>query len=266
MKNGIIYISVCLLLLCGCGNSDDTPVVMVNMPQTQNVTEADNEVSDNGTDNMNSANEQNENAKEYDGSGYTSFRGINVSDIEDYTCNAVIYYPSNTDYNEVTTANISFGDITNEMSGDRKIYNIPLTISMYDLYSSDNVNYSGCITPSVEFADDLTGGIIPVRDTLDNDGYSYGITFKTNDAEYLINYTCNVTVSRSDYEPADNGGYRRKIAFNAVYTVDVPYDYEGLIMKITPCNQYRDVNVTDVDMATHMLDDEMIEGQRFFRL
>lgn len=204
---------------------------------------------------------------DYRGESYTEFRNIDVHQLENIKKNAVIYYQANPEeYNMPVDCQIDFGEITVDTSTSEKIITLPVTMSLEELYSSENIKYSGVITPSIEFADDYTGGLLYARDTKGNDGYNYGITFKSNEEEYTINYKCNVSVERGEYRESVDKNFVRPVKFIANYEIRCPLDYDGLLIKVTPMSEYRELVLEENDTTTHLLDEELAEDVLFMRI
>lgn len=78
-------------------------------------------------------------------------------DLQSLSMDGVIYYQVNpVEYNEVSTANISFGQVTSIPDQDSKVkVTLPVTITMKGKYTNDCIDYSGCITPSFELLTDI---------------------------------------------------------------------------------------------------------------
>lgn len=200
----------------------------------------------------------------YDLSGYTTFYNLPVSECQansDYNVNGIIYSQNDPDsYNMPVQCHIHIADITCENTDTEKIYKIPLTVSFEELYSSDNVKYSACITPAIEFADNISGKILPARDTKGSDQYSYGISFSDDTHNYTLNCKCQVESKISDYSESSDGNYTRVREFSALYEITVPKDYNNLLMKISPVNNLRDINTVEAEATTHYMNEEMPEG------
>lgn len=277
MKNRLINICkfLCISLLitavsgCGKANEINKEVITIDMGDGANQTQTDIQIStENNAGINNSENTANpmDTYSDYDGNGYLEYRGISSIDPQDLKMNSVIYYPNNPEeFNMVTPCDISFDQISLEVSDTEMTYIIPVKITMEELYSEDNVKYSGCITPSIEFADNITGGLFAVRDTKGNDLYDYSITFSNNGEDYTINYKCNVTVEKGEYTESVKNNYVRPVTFNAIYEISCPLDYDGLLMKITPTKEYRNVITEIADYSTHLLDEEISDDVVFIR-
>lgn len=271
--NNTIVLMFAILILVGCGNKaaengiDEKEVITINTASNTEDTKDSVSITDETAAEEERSLAVREEYSNYDGSGYCKFRKIDLEDVADFTSKAVIYYQQNPEeYNMPVDANIHFGEITNSANGDFKTYVIPVTIEVQELYSADNVKYSGCITPSIEFADNITGGIIPVRDTKGNDSYNYGITFTMKEKEYKIDYSCDVKIITGEYMAGNNGNYVRNLSFEARYTVNLPADYDGLVMKIMPVTEYRPINAVDVDSSNRLLDEEFVNGTVYIKL
>lgn len=179
----------------------------------------------------------------------------------------VIYYPQNPSaYNMGVDCDIVFGEINTQISESIKVITIPVTLTMQGLYTCDDVDYSSAITPYLELADDYSGYLLPLRSTKGNDTYAYGVTLKSGGVDFDINYTVAVDYERGDYTSIGGGNYQRPIIFHATYTVEVPSNYKGLVLKISPVSSITGLNAASIDSTLHLMDEELTNDTLYFKI
>lgn len=275
----ICIVSILTFNITGCGNNKETEkeVISINVAGQDNAENMEDNRTEISSDTENisenaaySVSDNSEAVAEeyasYDFKGYSQFKNLSLTKPGSFTSEAVIYYQPNPDYFKTVPADISFGNIECDMADGGKLYKIPVTIKIQELYTADNIKYSGCITPSVELADDITGEIIPLRDTKGNDKYDNEVIINSEDKEYKISYNISVSITTGDYALSGNGDYTRLVSFNAMYEVLVPEDYSGLIFKISPVTEYKKVNISELSLDKILMDQELSEGTVFVKI
>lgn len=188
--------------------------------------------------------------------------------IQNCTMDGVIYYQLNPEeYNETSAADIVFGEITKDSIDEGKVkLTLPVTITMKGKYTADCMDYSGCITPSLELADRYTSVIFPVNTGVGDGSYNYGGTIRSNNNKSVeVSYTCDYNVRFLGWNNNGDDTYTRDIVYNVVYTVIMPSDYDGLALKVAPNTQYK-TGVSAASGVTTYVQDDYPEGTRVFRI
>ena len=221
-------------------------------------------VSDNAADNDNTAGDSEQG--HYYGASYCATHDIEAVETRNFTSSGVIYYPQNPAYSNVVEANVDITNVSREIHGDMAVLTVGVNISMQGLYTNDGIDYSSAVTPMVEFADDYTGIIIPTRSTKGNESFSYGLTLNEGTESIDINYSLEVNYSRGRYVSIGGENYQRPINFTAEYTFEIPSDYKGLVMKVTPKTDLNDINAATIDSEKIYLDDYVPSGTVFVKI
>ncbi len=186
-------------------------------------------------------------------------------DLQSCSMDGVIYYQVNpTQYNEVSTANVAFGQVVSAPEQDNKVkVTLPVTISMKGKYTSDCIDYSGCITPSFELFDRYTSVVFPVNTGVGDGNYNYSGAIKSKDKSVEVSYSCDYSFNLSAWNASSDDNFERDIAVDVVYTIVMPSDYDGLAIKVTPVRSYG----TGVNAATGAIvyvQDDYPDGTRVF--
>lgn len=187
--------------------------------------------------------------------------------ISNCSMDGVIYYQLNPEeYNEVSSADICFDEVTTEsIDGEKVKLTLPVSITMKGKYTADCLDYSGCITPSFELFDRYTSVIFPVNTGTGDGSYNYGGTIKSKDKSVDVSYTCDYSVRFLGWNNNGDNTYSRDIVYSVTYTVIMPADYDGLAIKVTPSRQYT-TGISQATGITSYVQDDYPDGTRVFQI
>ena len=230
MKRRIIALFICLALvnLAGCGDAADITSI--------------------SGDNTLPSNDGQAPAADVT---YVEANGLEILPHGDAVLTGVVYYGADPEnYNMQTACNITAGEVTSSSDGSIDVLQIPFTLTMTGEYTDDCIAYTSAITPSICLADKYTGLILPVKDSVGDEGFSYSASLGTADGNMDITYGCDVKCTTSDYYVSDDNKNVCDIIFEVTYTVTVPAGYDGLILKITPVTEYYEESDDDAGELT----------------
>ena len=190
-------------------------------------------------------------------------------DLQSLSMDGVIYYQVNpVEYNEVSTANISFGQVTSIPDQDSKVkVTLPVTITMKGKYTNDCIDYSGCITPSFELFDRYTSVVFPVNTGVGDGNYNYSGAIKSRDKSVDVAYSCDYSFNLSGWNECSDSSlgasHERDIVVNVTYTITMPADYDGLAIKVTPVRNYG-TGISTASGSIVYVQDDYPDGTRVF--
>lgn len=188
-------------------------------------------------------------------------------ELQSCSMDGIIYYQLNPEnYNEVAESNISFGQVTREnVDAENVKVTLPVSITMKGKYTSDCMDYSGCITPSFELFDRYTSVVFPVNTGVGNGSYNYSGAIKSRDKSVNVSYDCQYSIVFSEWNSLGNDTFDRDIIVSATYSVTMPSDYDGLAIKVTPVRQYS-TGISEATGAITYVQDDYPEGTRVFSI
>ena len=153
-----------------------------------------------------------------------------------------------------------------EAFGVRKNLKIRFTAVMWEEYTRDGRKLWECMTPTLQLCDYYTGLIFPERDTKGTDEFEAQAHLGYEDKEYEVNYSCEVAYSQGDWEDDPDGGYRRPVAFEIVYEVMAPKEYDGLMLCVTPVTEYEPPDAAEVNDTERYIGESSADELLLYRI
>lgn len=185
--------------------------------------------------------------------------------LQNMTAYGVIYYKGNpTEYNKATECSIIFDEPVTTENGETKTIVLPVKLCMKAEYTEDCMDYSGCITPSLDLCDSESGVLMTGETVEGQDGYTISGTIVSDGNSIAVSAECNADCQEVNWV-AEGSGFVKDVVFTATYMVTVPADYDGLAIKVTPVYNYSEYEAMPDRIGTHA-HDYMPEGVRLFKL
>lgn len=249
MKFRLLGMVMMSLVITGCSygnidmdsavnNSNSEKIVVSDIDNTDNAEVILNETDNNKTEAEESAAVNNEeadieNIEDIDNNSY----------LQDCVVNGILGYRTNPEeYNRLSPCEIHFDQviIKDGQSADVKEIVIPVKMTMMGEYTSDCMDYSFAVTPRLLLADKATGVIFQTQEANGSGDYSYGGNIINGSQEMKVSYKCEYYMAEGEWIAKEDEQFEKKLDFDITYTVNVPADYDGLVLCIVPLENYDD--------------------------